>query len=254
MRALLLAALWVHLVSCVRWGRVLDAPARGQPPAPTAPPLGSDARERVASGSCCWRSARDRLVAAATAVFENVPRRRSSPAPCGKRPPRHVARLLARASRSLIVLARFWRSVGASRSGATGSPRARGAGARHAALALTSASSHAAAIPRARHGPWRRTSRISWDGSWVGGSWRSRRWYERQVVTTASTRRAYAVPRLRRFSRAALGVMLVLMASGRCWNAIAQVESIAGPWPGRRTAACSSPSFAVLVPILVPPP
>src|SRR5207237_5579816 len=61
--------------------------------------------------------------------------------------------------------------------------------------------------------------------------------------------RAYAVRAARRFSRAALLVMIVLMASG-VMNAIAQVESIAG-LAGTTHGRLLLAKLAVLVPILV---
>src|SRR6267378_4653403 len=118
------------------------------------------------------------------------------------------------------------------------------------ALALTSASSHAAAIaPGTLWAVAVDVTHLVGTGLWVGGL------VALALLLGAASRedgadaRPYAVLAARRFSRAALIVMLLLMASG-VLNAMAQVESVAalaGTAHGRLLLA----KLAVLVPILV---
>lgn len=253
MRALLFGALWIHLASCtLLLGAFVMPLLAGQPRTPTARrwdrQLVAWARGIVlvalASGAV-WLLAR-------TAVFEN----RSGAA----LDPRAVAHAVLDTWPGLVWLARhallivLGAFVGMR---ATVDERrdwiaARGEALLLAslALALVSASSHAAAIsPGTARAVAADVVHLLATGVWLGGL----------VALVALTRcaardegadaRPYAVLAARRFSRAALVAMLLLIGSG-VMNALAQVESIpalVGTPHGRLLLA----KLALLVPILV---
>ena len=253
MRALLFSALWIHLASCtLLLGAFVMPLLAGQPEVPTARrwdrELVAWARGIVlvalASGAV-WLLAR-------TAVFEN----RSGAA----LDPRAVAHAVLDTWPGLVWLARhallivLGAFVGMR---ATVDERrdwiaARGEALLLAslALALVSASSHAAAIsPGTARTVAADVVHVLATGVWLGGL----------VALVALTRcaardegadaRPYAVLAARRFSRAALVAMLLLIGSG-VMNALAQVESIpalVGTPHGRLLLA----KLALLVPILV---
>ena len=118
------------------------------------------------------------------------------------------------------------------------------------ALALVSGSSHAAAItPGTLRAVAVDVAHLVGTGLWLGGLVALALLLRAAGRDDDAEARAHAVRAARRFSRAALLVMIVLMASG-VMNAIAQVESIAalaGTTHGRLLLA----KLAVLVPILV---
>ena len=118
------------------------------------------------------------------------------------------------------------------------------------ALALVSASSHAAAItPGTLWAVAFDATHLVGTGLWVGGLVALALLLGVASREHGADARPYAVLAARRFSRAALIVMLLLMASGAL-NAIAQVESVAalaGTTHGRLLLA----KLVVLVPILV---
>ncbi len=118
------------------------------------------------------------------------------------------------------------------------------------ALALVSGSSHAAAItPGTLRAVAVDVAHLVGTGLWLGGLVALALLLQATGRDDDAESRAYAVRAARRFSRAALLVMLVLMASG-VMNAIAQVESIAG-LAGTTHGRLLLGKLAVLVPILV---
>jgi putative copper export protein/mono/diheme cytochrome c family protein len=117
------------------------------------------------------------------------------------------------------------------------------------ALALMSASSHAAAItPGTVFAVAVDVTHLVGTGGWIGGLVALALLLRAANRDAGADARPYAVVAARRFSRAALVAMLLLMASG-VLNAIAQVESfaaLAGTTHGRLLLG----KLAVLVPIL----
>jgi putative copper resistance protein D len=117
------------------------------------------------------------------------------------------------------------------------------------ALALVSGSSHAAAItPGTLLAVGVDVAHLVGTGLWLGGLVALALLLRAAGRDDDAEARAYAVRAARRFSRAALLVMSVLMASG-VMNAIAQVESIAG-LAGTTHGRLLLAKLAVLVPIL----
>ncbi|HZF05823.1 MAG TPA: CopD family protein [Patescibacteria group bacterium] len=253
MRALLLAALWVHLVSCVLLvGAFSMLLLAGQPPAPTArrwdQTLVSGSRRLVllAIGSgIVWLLLR-------TAVFENRPQAALEPRAVWHAVLDTWPGLVWLARHGLLIVLGTFLAIRGSVAERRNWIAARGEALVLAtlALALTSASSHAAAItPGTTWAVAVDVTHLVGTGLWVGSL------VALAPLVRAASRddgvdsRAYAVLAVRRFSRAALGVMLVLMASG-VLNAIAQVESIAG-LAGTTHGRLLVAKLAVLVPILV---
>ena len=118
------------------------------------------------------------------------------------------------------------------------------------ALALVSGSSHAAAItPGTLLAVGVDVAHLVGTGLWLGSLVALALLLRAAGRDDDAEARAYAVRAARRFSRAALLVMIVLMASG-VMNAIAQVESIAG-LAGTTHGRLLLAKLAVLVPILV---
>src|SRR5256884_1298924 len=118
------------------------------------------------------------------------------------------------------------------------------------ALALVSGSSHAAAItPGTLRAVAVDVAHLVGTGLWLGGLVALALLLRAAGRDDDAEARAYAVRAARRFSRAALLVMIVLMASG-VMNAIAQVESIAG-LAGTTHGRLLLGKLALLVAILV---
>src|SRR5438094_4224890 len=118
------------------------------------------------------------------------------------------------------------------------------------ALALTSASSHAAAIaPGTLWAVGVDVTHLAGTGLWGGGLVALLLLLRAVGDEDGADSRPYAVHAAHRFSCAALIVMLLLMASG-VLNAIAQVERIAG-LAGTAHGRLLLAKLAVLVPILV---
>ncbi|PYN28332.1 MAG: hypothetical protein DMD99_00090 [Candidatus Rokuibacteriota bacterium] len=253
MKGLLLGVFWAHLASCVLLvGAFFMLLLASRPMATTARcwdrrlVRGSRLLVFVAMGSgVVWLLVR-------TAIFENRPQAALEPRAVSRAVLDTWPGLVWLARHGLLVVLAAFLAMRANVAERRNWIAARGEALALAtlALALTSASSHAAAI----------TSGTLWavavdvthlvgTGLWVGGL------VALALLLGAASRedgadaRPYAVLAARRFSRAALIVMLLLMASG-VLNAITQVESVAalaGTTHGRLLLA----KLAVLVPILV---
>jgi putative copper export protein/mono/diheme cytochrome c family protein/peroxiredoxin len=253
MRALLLAALWVHLASGVllvgAFAMVLLA---GRPRAATArrwdQMLGRGSRLLVlaALGSgIVWLLLR-------TAVFENRPTAALEPRAVWHAVLDTWPGLVWLARHGLLIVLGAFLATRASIAERRDWIAARGEALALAtlALALASASSHAAAItPGTLWAVAVDVMHLVGTGLWVGGLVALALLLRAASHEDGADARPYAVLAARRFSRAALVVMLLLMASGAL-NAIAQVESVAalaGTSHGRLLLA----KLVVLVPILV---
>ncbi len=253
MRALLLTALWVHLASCVllvgAFGMLLLA---GPPREATARRWDRTLVRRarllvlVALGSgIVWLLVR-------TAVFEN-----RLPAALEPRAVWHAVLdtwpgLVWLARHGLLVVLGAFLAMRANVVERRNWIAARGQALVLAtlALALTSASSHAAAItPGTLWAVAVDVVHLVGTGLWGGGLVALVLLLRAARGEDGADARPYAVLAARRFSRAALIVMLLLMASG-VLNAIAQVESIAG-LAGTAHGRLLLAKLAVLVPILV---
>jgi len=253
MRALLLAALWVHLASCVLLvGAFSMLLLAGQPRAATPRRWdqtlvrGSRLLVLVALASgVVWLLLR-------TAAFENRPQAALEPRAVWHAVLDTWPGLVWLARHGLLLVLGVFLAMRASIVERCDWLAARGEALMLAtlALALMSASSHAAAItPGTTLAVAVDVTHLVGTGLWVGGL------VALALLLGAASReggadaRPYAVLAARRFSRAALFVMLLLMASGAL-NAIAQVESVAalaGTTHGRLLLA----KLVVLVPILV---
>ena len=253
MRVLLLTALWVHLASSVLlMGAFFMLLLAGAPRAPAARRwdeavvAGSRVLVLLAIGSgIVWLLVR-------TALFESRAQAALDP--------RAVLRAvlntwpgfvwLARHG-VLLVLAAFLAirpDVGERRNWIAA--RAEALLLAALALALVSGSSHAAAItPGTLLAVGVDVAHLVGTGLWLGGLVALALLLRAAGRDDDAEARAYAVRAARRFSRAALLVMIVLMASG-VMNAIAQVESIAG-LAGTTHGRLLLAKLAVLVPILV---
>ena len=253
MSALLLGALWVHLASGVLLvGAFSTLLLAGQPRTLTA--RGWDRRLLawsrtlvvVALGSgVVWLLVR-------TAVFENRPHAALEP--------RAIARAVLETWPGLVWLTRHGLLIvlGAFVAiRANVDERRNWIGARgealllaSLALALVSASSHAAAIsPGTAASVAGDATHLLATGVWLGGLVALIPLLRAAARDEGADARPYAVIAARRFSRAALIAMLLLLASG-VMNALAQVESIpavAGTTHGRLLLA----KLAMLLPILV---
>ena len=253
MRALLLTALWVHLASCVllvgAFGMLLLA---GPPREATARRWDRTLVRRarllvlVALGSgIVWLLVR-------TAVFEN-----RLPAALEPRAVWHAVLdtwpgLVWLARHGLLVVLGAFLAMRANVVERRNWIAARGQALVLAtlALALTSASSHAAAItPGTLWAVAVDVVHLVGTGLWGGGLVALVLLLRAARGEDGADSRPYAVLAAHRFSRAALIVMLLLMASG-VLNAIAQVESIAG-LAGTAHGRLLLAKLAVLVPILV---
>ena len=252
MSATLLAALWAHLAACVLlMGSCCFLLLAGCPRTPTA--FRWD--ERIAAwcrllvlaaifSGVVWLLAR-------TAVFENRP-----DAALEARAVWHVVLdtwpgLVWLARHGLLIVLGAFMAVGPDVTERRNWIAVRGEGLLLAslALALGSASSHAAALsPGTAQAVASDVAHLLGTGLWLGGLlplalllWLASR-------DAGADARPYAVLAARRFSRVALIAMLVLVASG-VLNALAQVESVAalmGTTHGRLLLA----KLVVLVPIL----
>jgi putative copper export protein/mono/diheme cytochrome c family protein len=253
MRALLLAALWVHLAACVLLvGAFAMLLLAGQPRAATPRHWdqtfvrGSRLLVLVALGSgVVWLLLR-------TAVFENRPQAALEP-----RAVLHAVLdtwpgLVWLARHGLLIVLGAFLAMRASIAEQRDWLAARGEALMLATLALgfMSASSHAAAItPGTLWAVAVDVTHLVGTGLWLGGLVALALLLRAASREDCADARPYAVLAARRFSRVALIVMLLLMASGAL-NAIAQVESVAalaGTTHGRLLLA----KLAVLVPILV---
>jgi putative copper export protein/mono/diheme cytochrome c family protein/peroxiredoxin len=253
MRALLLGALWVHLASS---GLLVGAFAMlllaGQPRTATSREWDQALARRarllvlVALGSgVVWLLLR-------TAAFENRPQAAFEPGAVWHAVLDTWPGLVWLARHGLLVVLGVFLAMPARVVDRRNWLAARGEALMLAtlALALMSASSHAAAITPGT------VSAVAVDvvhlvgtGLWGGGLVALALLLRVASHEDGADARPYAVLAARRFSRAALGVMLLLMASGAL-NAIAQVESVAalaGTPHGRLLLA----KLVVLVPILV---
>ena len=252
MSATLLAALWAHLAACVLlMGSCCFLLLAGCPRTPTA--FRWD--ERIAAwcrllvlaaifSGVVWLLAR-------TAVFENRP-----DAALEARAVWHVVLdtwpgLVWLARHGLLIVLGAFMAVGPDVTERRNWIAVRGEGLLLAslALALGSASSHAAALsPGTAQAVASDVAHLLGTGLWLGGLlplalllWLASR-------DAGADARPYAVLAARRFSHVALIAMLVLVASG-VLNALAQVESVAalmGTTHGRLLLA----KLVVLVPIL----
>jgi len=253
MKGLLLGAFWTHLASCVLLvGTFFMLLLASLPVATTARCWDrrlvrwSRLLAFVAIGSgVVWLLVR-------TAVFENRPQAGLEPRAVSRAVLDTWPGLVWLARHGLLVLLAAFLAMRANVAERRNWIAARGEALALAtlALALTSASSHAAAItPGTLWAVAVDVTHLVGTGLWVGGL------VALALLLGAASRedgadaRPYAVLAARRFSRAALIVMLLLMASGAL-NAIAQVESVAalaGTTHGRLLLA----KLVVLVPILV---
>ena len=253
MRALLLAALWLHLASSVLlMGAFFMVLLAGLPSAPTARRW-----DRMVVAWCrllvlvalgsgiVWLLVR-------TAVFENRPH-----AALELRAVWHAVvdtwpGLVWLARHGLLVVLVTFLAIRANVAERRNWIAASGEGLLLAslALALVSGSSHAAAIsPGTVLAVASDVTHLLGTGVWLGGLVALAVLLRTASRESGADSRPYTVRAARRFSRAALIAMLVLMASG-VMNALAQVESIAalaGTTHGRLLLA----KLAVLVPILV---
>jgi putative copper export protein/mono/diheme cytochrome c family protein len=253
MTALLLGIFWVHLASCVLLvGAFFMLLLGGLPKAASA----RDWDRRlvrwsrlvvfVAMGSgILWLLVR-------TAVFENRIQAAFEPRAVLRAVLDTWPGLVWLARHGLLVLLAVFLAMRANIAARRNWIAARGEALALAtlALALVSASSHAAAItPGTLWAVAFDATHLVGTGLWVGGLVALALLLGVASREHVADARPYAVLAARRFSRAALIVMLLLMASGAL-NAIAQVESVAalaGTTHGRLLLA----KLVVLVPILV---
>jgi putative copper resistance protein D len=252
MTAFLLAALWVHLASSVLLvGAFSMLLLAGLPAAPTARRWDETVVRwgrllvLLAIGSgIVWLLVR-------TAVFENRPHAALEP-----RAVWHAALdtwpgLVWLARHSLLIVLGAFLAIHANITERRNWLAARGEALMLAALALAlvSASSHAAAIaPGTMLAVASDVTHLLGTGVWLGSLVPLALLLRAASREAGADARPCAVLAARRFSRAALIAMLVLMASG-VMNALAQVESVAalaGTTHGRLLLA----KLAVLVPIL----
>ena len=252
MRALLLTALWLHLASSVLlvgafFMLLLAGPARA-----------STARrwDEMVVGWCrffvlvaigtgiVWLLVR-------TAVFENRPHAALEPravwhAVLDTRPG-----LVWLARHGLLVVLGAFLVIRASVAETRNWIAARGEALALAtlALALTSASSHAAAMaPSAMLAVAVDVTHLLGTGVWLGGLVALAMLLRTASEVAGADARPYAVRAARRFSRAALIAMLLLMATG-VMNTLVQVESVAG-LAGTTHGRLLVAKLGVLVPIL----
>ncbi len=253
MRLLLLAALWVHLASSVLlMGAFFMLLLAG----PSDRPIARRWEETVIAWSrllvlvaigsgIVWLLAR-------TAVFEGRPQAALEPravwhAVLDTRPG-----LLWLARHGLLVVLATFLAIRVNVAETMNWIAARGEALvlSTLALALVSGSSHAAAVTeRTVFALAGDVTHLLGTGVWMGGL------IPLALLLRAASRdagadvRPYAVLAARRFSRAALAAMILLMASG-VMNAIVQVESMAG-LAGTTHGRLLLAKLAVLVPILV---
>ena len=253
MRALLLAALWVHLASCVLLtGAFFMLLLAG-------PPAASSARRwdgmvvawsrllvLAALGSgIVWLLAR-------TAVFENRPHAALEARAVWRAALDTWPGLVWLARHGLLIALGAFLAIRADIAERRNWIAARGEGLALAtlALALMSGSSHAAAIsPGTVWAVASDAAHLMGTGLWVGALVPLVLLLRAAGREDGADSRLYAVRAARRFSRAALITMVLLMGSG-VMNAIVQVESIAG-LAGTTHGRLLLAKLAVLVPILV---
>jgi len=253
MTRLLLAVFWVHLVSGVLLvgmffmlllaGRPRGATARGWDRSLVR---WSRLLVFIAIGSgIVWLMVR-------TAVFENRPGAALEPDAVSRAVLDTWPGLVWLARHGLLALVAAFQAMRANLAERRNWIAARGEALALAtlALALASASSHAAAIaPGTLWAVAFDATHLVGTALWVGGLAALALLLRAASREDGSDARPFAVLAARRFSRAALIVMLLLIASGAL-NAVAQVETIAalaGTTHGRLLLA----KLVVLVPILV---
>jgi len=253
MTRLLLAVFWVHLVSGVLLvgmffmlllaGRPRGATARGWDRSLVR---WSRLLVFIAIGSgIVWLMVR-------TAVFENRPGAALEPDAVSRAVLDTWPGLVWLARHGLLALLAAFQAMRANLAERRNWIAARGEALALAtlALALASASSHAAAIaPGTLWAVAFDATHLVGTALWVGGLAALALLLRAASREDGSDARPFAVLAARRFSRAALIVMLLLIASGAL-NAVAQVETIAalaGTTHGRLLLA----KLVVLVPILV---
>jgi putative copper export protein/mono/diheme cytochrome c family protein/peroxiredoxin len=253
MTRLLLAVFWVHLVSGVLLvgmffmlllaGRPRGATARGWDRSLVR---WSRVLVFIAIGSgIVWLMVR-------TAVFENRPGAALEPDAVSRAVLDTWPGLVWLARHGLLALLAAFQAMRANLAERRNWIAARGEALALAtlALALASASSHAAAIaPGTLWAVAFDATHLVGTALWVGGLAALALLLRAASREDGSDARPFAVLAARRFSRAALIVMLLLIASGAL-NAVAQVETIAalaGTTHGRLLLA----KLVVLVPILV---
>ena len=253
MTRLLFAVFWVHLVSGVLLvGMLFMLLLAGRPRGATA--RGWDRSlvrwsrllVFIAIGSgIAWLMVR-------TAVFENRPGAALEPDAVSRAVLDTWPGLVWLARHGLLALVAAFQAMRANLAERRNWIAARGEALALAtlALALTSASSHAAAIaPGTLWAVAFDATHLVGTALWVGGLAALALLLRAASREDGSDARPFAVLAARRFSRAALIVMLLLIASGAL-NAVAQVETIAalaGTTHGRLLLA----KLVVLVPILV---
>jgi putative copper resistance protein D len=252
MRALLLTALWMHLASLVLLvGAFFTLLLAGAPRTPTARRWDatvvtwSRRLVLIALGSgIVWLLVR-------TALFENRAHAALEPGAVARAVLDTWPGLVWLARHGLLVVLAAFLAIRASVDARRPWLAARGEALLLAtlALALTSASSHAAAIaPGTALAVAIDVAHLVATGVWVGGLVPLALLLRAAARDDGADARPYAVVAARRFSRVALIAVLVLVASG-VMNALAQVESIAslaGTTHGRLLLA----KLALLVPML----
>jgi len=253
MRALLLTALWSHLASSVLLvGAFFMLLLAGPPRATTARRwdgtvvAGARLLVLVALGSgIVWLLVR-------TAVFENRPHAALEPRAVWHAVLDTWPGLVWLARHGLLVVLAAFLAIRANVADSRNWIAARGEALVLAmlALALVSGSSHAAAItPGTLSAVAVDVAHLLGTGVWLGGLVALAPLLRAASREAGADARPYAVLAARRFSRAALIAMLLLMASG-VMNALAQVESIAG-LAGTTHGRLLLAKLAVLAPILV---
>jgi putative copper resistance protein D len=252
MRTLLLAALWVHLASSlVVVGAFFMLLLAGVPRAPSARRweetvvAGSRLVVLVAIGSgLVWLLAR-------TALFENRPQAALETGAVLRAILDTWPGLVWLARHGLLVMLGAFLAIRADVLDGVNWVAARGEalGLATLSLALSSASSHAAAsTPRAGSAVAVDVVHLLAAGAWIGALGPLALLLRAASHDNGADSLPYAVRAARRFSRAALIAMLLLMASG-VLSALIQVESIVGLM-GTTHGRLLLAKLAVLVPIL----
>jgi len=253
MRALLLAALWVHLASCVLLTGAFSMLLLAGPPRTSVARRWDGmvvAWSRLlvvgALGSgIVWLLVR-------TAVFENRPHAALEAGAAWHAVLDTWPGFVWLARHGLLIVLGAFLAIRADVTEKRNWIAARGEALVLAALALAlvSGSSHAAAIsPGVVSAVASDITHLLGTGLWIGALVPLALLLRAASRADGADSRPYAVRAARRFSRAALITMLLLMGSG-VMNAIVQVESIAG-LAGTTHGRLLLAKLAVLVPILV---
>lgn len=252
MRLLLLGAVWVHLAACVALvggfsTLLLAGPARG------ATARRWDGRLVRWAQALVLVALASGVIAllARTALFENRPGAALEPRAVWNAVLDTWPGLVWLARHGLLVLLGVFLIMPLDVAGRSSWIAARGQALLLAALALalTSASSHAAAVsPGTAWAVAGDVAHLLGTGVWAGGLIALGLLLRLAGRETGADALPYAVVAARRFSRVALIVMLALIASGVA-GAITQVESIAG-LAGTIHGRLLLAKLAVLVPVL----